>query len=220
MQIKAVIFDMDGLLIDSEPFWQEAGEETLSTYKAALSDEQYQSSTGLRTREWVNWWFDYFEIDMLHAEKAEATIIASALDKIGRHGKSMPGVDYLFNSFTAKKLKIGLASSSPMALIEVVAKKLNIIEKIDVLSSAENLLHGKPHPQVFLDCAGQLGVSPLQCLVFEDSLNGVIAAKAARMKCVAIPAKGFRDDPRWAIADQVLNSLEEFDDRIFDRMQN
>lgn len=210
MKIRAVIFDMDGLLIDSEPFWQEAGKETMEVYNAVLSDEQFHSSTGLRTKEWVHWWFTHFGIDAAHAPEAESTIVAKALEKIGSNGKGMAGVDYLFDFFKKKGLKIGLASSSPIALIEVVAKKLKIREHLHALSSAEELTYGKPHPQVFLDCAEQLGVSPLECLVFEDSLNGVIAAKAARMKCVAVPDPAFRKDPRWAIADMVLNSLEEF----------
>jgi sugar-phosphatase len=218
MKIKAVIFDMDGLLIDSEPFWQEAGKETLEVYNAVLSDEQYHSSTGLRTKEWVHWWFSHFGIDVAHASQAETTIIAKALEKIGTNGKGMTGVEYLFDFFKMKRMKIGLASSSPVTLIEVVAEKLNIRQHLQAIASAEDLTYGKPHPQVFLDCAEQLNVSALECLVFEDSLNGVIAAKAARMKCVAVPDPAFRNDKRWVIADVVLNSLEEFNEEILNKM--
>jgi|SRR5688500_5795822 len=219
MKISAVIFDMDGLLIDSEPFWQEAGKETLEVYNAVLSDEQYHSSTGLRTKEWVHWWFSHFGIDGTHASDAEAAIINKALEKIGMNGQAMAGVEYLFDFFIRKKMKIGLASSSPVALIELVAEKLNIRRHLHATTSAEDLTFGKPHPQVFLDCAEQLGVSPLECLVFEDSLNGVIAAKAARMKCVAVPDAAFRKDPRWVVADVVLNSLEEFDEETLNKLQ-
>jgi sugar-phosphatase len=219
MNIRAVIFDMDGLLIDSEPFWQEAGKETLEVYNAVLSDEQYHSSTGLRTKEWVHWWFNHFGIDVTHASNAETTIIAKALEKIGLNGQGMGGVDYIFDFFIKKGSKIGLASSSPVALIEVVAEKLNIRKHLQAIASAEDLTYGKPHPQVFLDCAEQLNVSPLECLVFEDSLNGVIAAKAARMRCVAVPAPAFKEDPRWVIADVVLNSLEEFDEETLNKLQ-
>ena len=210
---------MDGLLIDSEPFWQEAGKETLEAYNAVLSDEQYHSSTGLRTKEWVHWWFNHFGIDVEHAPDAETTIIAKALEKIGTNGRGMTGVEYLFDFFKKKGMLIGLASSSPVALIEVVAEKLNIRQHLQAVASAEDLTYGKPHPQVFLDCAEQLNVSPLECLVFEDSMNGIIAAKAARMKCVAVPDPAFRKDPRWVIADVVLNSLEEFNEELFNKLQ-
>lgn len=218
MKIKAIIFDMDGLLIDSEPLWQEAGKETLEAYNVVLSDEQNHSSTGLRTKEWVHWWFNHFGIDVAHAPNAETTIIAKALEKIGMNGKGMTGVEYLFDFFKKKRMIMGLASSSPVALIEVVAEKLNIRQHLQAIASAEDLTYGKPHPQVFLDCAEQLNVSPLDCLVFEDSLNGVIAAKSARMKCVAVPDPAFRKDPRWVIADAVLNSLEEFNEEIFNKL--
>ncbi|HUR12412.1 MAG TPA: hexitol phosphatase HxpB [Flavitalea sp.] len=219
MKIKAVIFDMDGLLIDSEPFWQESGKETLEQFNAELTDEQYHSSTGLRTKEWVDLWFTHFGIDPIYSGQAESTIVSKALEKIGANGKGMSGVDYLFNFFTNKEMKIGLASSSPVALIEVVATKLNIRQHLNAIASAEDLTYGKPHPQVFLDCAKQMSVSPLECLVFEDSLNGVIAAKAARMKCIAVPDPVFRKDARWSVADVVLNSLDEFDEEKFNDIQ-
>ena len=215
MELSAVIFDMDGLLIDSEPLWQEAGKEILALYNATLTEEQYHASTGLRTKEWIHWWFSHFQIDLTHCEKAEKQIVDVALDKIGKNGIALPGVDHIFSFFRKKDFKTGLASSSPVSLIEVVAEKLNIKQFLNAMSSAESLQFGKPHPQVFLDCAEQLAVSPLSCVVFEDSLNGVIAAKAARMKCVAVPAADFREDARWSIADLVLNSLEEFDESKF-----
>ena len=210
MKLLAVIFDMDGLLIDSEPLWQEAGKETLELYNARLTEEQYHSSTGLRSKEWVHWWFSHFKIDMKQCEDAEKTIIERALMKIGENGIALPGVNYIFDFFKKKNFRIGLASSSPFSVIEIVAEKLRIRSLLHAISSAEVLEYGKPHPQVFLDCANQLGVSPLECLVFEDSLNGIIAAKAARMKCVAVPEVSFRKHQNWVLADLVLNSLEEF----------
>lgn len=218
MQITTVIFDMDGLLIDSEPLWQEAGKEILALYNATLTEEQYHASTGLRTKEWIHWWFSHFRIDLAHCENAEKQIVDAALYKIGKNGIAMPGVDYVFNFFRKKNFKIGLASSSPISLIEVVAEKLEIKPFLHAMSSAESLQFGKPHPQVFLDCAEQLNVSPLSCVVFEDSFNGVIAAKAARMKCVAVPAADFRNDARWSIADLKIDSLSEFDEVEFSKL--
>lgn len=97
-----------------------------------------------------------------------------------------------------------------MSLVDVVVDKLDIRHYFKVMSSAEHLPFGKPHPQVFLDCAAGLDVLPEECIVFEDSFNGMIAAKAAKMKCVVVPARDQFSQPRWSAADLKLTTLEEF----------
>jgi sugar-phosphatase len=216
MQLNTVIFDMDGLLIDSEPLWQEAGMETLNRFKVRLTPEQYHSSTGLRTGEWIDYWFRHFNINLSYAAEAETTIINSAIEKISVRGKALPGVQHIMQFFSQRNFTIGLASSSPMLLIDVVIEKLNIAAYIRVKTSAEHLPLGKPHPQVFLNCAEQLGVSPLQCICFEDSFNGMIAAKAARMKCVVVPAPHVQHQNRWSAADLKISSLQNFNDLLLE----
>ena len=105
---------------------------------------------------------------------------------------------------------MALASSSPMQLIHAVVEKLNIVSQLSIIQSAENEALGKPHPSVFLSTAHALGVPPVNCLVFEDSVNGVIAALAARMKVVAIPDTEQSNDPRFVVAHLRLPSLEAF----------
>jgi len=209
MHIDAIIFDMDGLLIDSEPYWQEAGKETLLHYGKTLTTEQYHRSTGLRTEEWISHWFDHFGIDDAHQKEAVDTIIQKAIEKIDRYATVMPGAKEIILEMQGK-MKVGLATSSPMSLVEVVLPKLNLSKPFDVIASAESLPYGKPHPQVYIDTAKALDVSPLRCLAFEDSFNGMIAAKAARMKCVVVPAKDDYDALKWLAADGKMRSLEEF----------
>jgi sugar-phosphatase len=91
-------------------------------------------------------------------------------------------------------------------------KKLDLQNSFDVITSAEKLPFGKPHPEVYLNCAAALGVKGMECIAFEDSFNGMIAAKAARMKCVIIPAVADHDHARWNAADLKLRSLSEFDE--------
>lgn len=210
MQYKAVIFDMDGVLIDSEPLWQEAGIETLSRFGINLTLEQYHTSTGLRTEEWVAHWFRQYNIPGENAQDAIDTIIRKAISKIGAQGMAMPGAAELVRFFRQKQIRTGLATSSPMALVDVVVDKLQLRPFFDTLTSAEKLEFGKPHPQVFLNCAAELGVLPEDCIVFEDSFNGMIAAKAAKMKCVVVPAAGQYSLPKWAAADMKLTSLTAF----------
>lgn len=216
MELNTVIFDMDGLLIDSEPSWEEAGKLALEDFNITLNHEEYASTVGLRTKEWIEWWFTRFGVDRKHAMQAERNIIDNAIRIISEKAMPMPGVEHILSFFKAKKFQIGLATSSPIALVEVVAAKLGIAHELKMISSAENLIHGKPHPEVYLDCAKGLNVSPLQCICFEDSFNGMIAAKAARMKCVVIPAEHQATDKRFGAADLQLTSLLEFDDECME----
>lgn len=210
MQIKAVIFDMDGLLIDSEPLWQEAGKATLQNLGYTLTTEQYHTSTGLRTEEWIDYWFRHFQIDQSLASDAISTILQKAIENILERGAMFPGAEEIIQTFKKEGHKIGLATSSPMEVVDTALTKFSLAQHFDVISSAGNLPYGKPHPQVYLQCAEQLDVSPLECVAFEDSFNGMIAAKAARMKCVVVPAMSDFEHPKWAAADMKLKSLSEF----------
>jgi sugar-phosphatase len=219
MRLDTVIFDMDGVLIDSEPFWEEAGKETLAKFDIVLTAEQYISTTGLRTREWIDWWFTTFNIDKRFSKEAETSIISKAIEKIHDHAPIMPGVDYIFEFFRQRNFIVGLATSSPVALIEVVTRKLKIRNFIKAFSSAEELPHSKPHPEVYLNCAEKLNVSPLRCICFEDSYNGMIAVKAARMKCIVIPAALQRHLLYWSAANVQIDSFHAFDETVLEHLQ-
>lgn len=210
MNYKAAIFDMDGLLIDSEPLWQEAGIETLRKFGIELTIEQYHTSTGLRTEEWIEHWFHIFGISMEYAPEATSTIIRKSIEKIDERGVVFTGVNYIFDFFRQQQFKIAIATSSPLALVDVVVKKLNTGFAFDAITSAEHLPYGKPHPMVFLNCAKDLEVRPMECIVFEDSFNGMIAAKAAKMKCVVIPAIAEQSNQKWGAADIQLKQLDHF----------
>ena len=109
----------------------------------------------------------------------------------------------------AQGLKVGLASASPLRMLESVLALLGLRDQFDAVSSAEHLPYSKPHPQVYLDAAAKLGIDPLCCVTLEDSVNGMIATKAARMRSIVVPAPENRDDPRWVLADARLASLTE-----------
>ncbi|MCB9595510.1 MAG: hexitol phosphatase HxpB [Sandaracinaceae bacterium] len=205
--MQAAIFDMDGLLIDSEPLWRAAEIEVFATVGLHLTDAQCEETTGLRIDEVVA---------VRHAEAPwtdppQARIVERIVDRlialVSERGEPLPGVDHALARCRQDGLRLALASSSPMRIIDATLARLGLADTFEVVTSAETERYGKPHPAVFLRCAETLGVPPTACLVFEDSLNGVIAAKAARMRCVAVPEK---PDPRFAIADRVLASLVDF----------
>ncbi len=210
MKLNTVIFDMDGLLVDSEPIWGIAANYVFEQYGFRLSPEQHITTTGLRVREFVHWWFQQFGVSEKEEPAAEESIINRALALLDENCKMMPGVEHVFNVFHSRRFKIGIASSSPDSLIELVMQKSGIKQYVNGTASGHHLPYPKPHPQVYLNCAETLQSLPSQCLAFEDSFYGMIAAKAARMQCVIVPDYKRYKEERWAAADLKLSSLQNF----------
>jgi HAD superfamily hydrolase (TIGR01509 family) len=207
MQLNTVIFDMDGLLIDSEPLWGEAAMEVFQRYNFQLTPAQYATTTGMRTKEFVEWWFNHHKIEARHNAEAEKDILQTVVNKVAAKGKPLPGVEHIFNFFIEQNFKIGLATSSGKPLIDVVVDKLGIRNYLQSIESAAHLPYGKPHPQVYLNCAEALNSHPTQCICFEDSFNGLIAAK---MKCVVVPAAHDNHNTKFNAADLKIASLLNF----------
>jgi sugar-phosphatase len=202
---------MDGLLIDSEPLWGKAMEEVFAGMDIVLQPELYIQTTGLRTSEVVDHWYHHFGWTGKTPDQVTEEIVNLVTEKILQQGAAMEGLEHILRFFHDRNFKIGLASSSPMALIRSVLDHLHIKTYFQAVYSAEHEEYGKPHPAVYLACARELHSQPYECIVFEDSVTGLIAAKAARMKTVAVPEAHRRGDPRYVLADLTLNSLNEFD---------
>ena len=208
-EIKAVIFDMDGVLIDSEPLWRKAMIEGFASIGVLITEEDCKKTTGNRLKEVVEYWFEKLDIlDFLPTE-IEHRIINTLVKLIKNEGKAISGVIEVINFCNNKNIKIGLATSSSNQLMEAVLEKLNLKNTFKSSISAENMEYGKPHPEVFLSCASQLQISPLECIVIEDSINGVIAAKAAFMSVIALPEHDNINNHKFSIADYKLNNMQE-----------
>lgn len=218
--MNTVIFDMDGLLIDSEPLWQEATNEIFSIKNISISKQEYDITTGLRTAEFLEHWFNYFKLDKSLIPAWDKLIVDAVIDKVKTKGVIMNGVDYIFNFFEQKNFKIGLATSSPTSLIDAVVQIAGVKKYLQAIASAQDLPYGKPNPQVYLNCAAMLKSSPTNCICFEDSINGMIAAKAAKMKCVVVPATSQAKDLRFSLADLQLSSLQNFGHLHLERLTN
>ncbi len=219
MKLNTVIFDMDGLLIDSEPIWGMAANDVFKQYGFRLSPAQHITTTGLRVREFVHWWFEYFGIDKKEEPVAEEKIINRALELIDENFNMMPGITHVFNLFHSLNFKIGIASSSPDSLINLMMERSGIKQYVNGTASGHYLPYPKPHPQVYLNCADTLQSLPSDCIAFEDSFYGMIAAKAARMKCVVVPDYKQYKEERWGAADLKLSSLQNFSALHLERMK-
>ncbi len=207
--LEAVIFDMDGVLIDSEPLWKIAEVEAFAKVGLDLSHTDCEETVGLRIDEVVKLWYDKIGWNNKSLEEVRIDIVDIIIREIKEQGIALKGVHESLEMIQSNNIKIGLATSSDQRILDVVLDKLKIAPYFDVVHSAENETHGKPHPAVFLNCAKKLDVAAKNCLVIEDSFNGLIAAKAARMKVIVIPEKSHQIDPRISIADFQLESLTE-----------
>ncbi len=208
--IRAVIFDMDGLLIDSEPLWRLAEVEVFNAIGVPLTEELAFGTMGLRTDEVVEYWFARHPWQGPTLKEIEARIDSRVIELVRERAEPLPGVTDVVAQLTALGLPLAIASSSTSQLIGAVVDQIGLRDAFRVLQSAEHEPYGKPHPGVYIAAALALGVAPADCLAFEDSANGVLAAKAARMRCIAVPEAAVRDDRRFCIADAVLSSLAEF----------
>ena len=206
--IEAVIFDMDGIIIESESLWKKAMIKAFKDIGYGFTIEMCDSTKGMRVDEVSAYWKNKLKATY-KPEDITSTIVNNVIELINNEGKPLAGLIENISRIKAKKLKIGLASSSPMNIINIVLKKLDIAKYFDFVHSAEYEDYGKPHPQVFITTAKKLNVPPINCLVIEDSLNGIIAAKAAKMRVVAIPEDGERLIEKFIIADRIVETHNE-----------
>lgn len=209
--LQAIIFDMDGLLIDSEPIWREAEKEIFAEVGITLTDEMCFTTVGLRIDEVVNHWYAKFPWKNTSQEIIKEKVIDKVIELILQKGEILPGVIQTIEYFYSKNYPLAIASASSMRIIDAVTEKLKIKKYFTIIHSAEFEEYGKPHPAVFISTAKKLNVFPQNCLVFEDSLNGVIAGKAARMKVIAVPETIHFENLKFNIADLKLKSLLDFD---------
>jgi mannitol-1-/sugar-/sorbitol-6-/2-deoxyglucose-6-phosphatase len=201
---------MDGLLIDSEPLWRIAEVEALASVGVPISEEDALETTGLRTDEVVELWHARHPWPDPPKKEIEARIITRLIALVRERGEPMPGVHETLEALSEAGYPLAIASSSTSEIIAAVLETLGIARYFRVAQSAEHEPFGKPHPGVYIEAARALGVEPRHCLAFEDSPNGVIAAKAARMTCIAVPDPALAEDRRFGAAELVLPSLTDF----------
>jgi sugar-phosphatase len=206
------VFDMDGLLIDSEPIWREVHREVFAELGVDLAGWPGVITTGMRVDEVVAMRRALHDWGEVADDVVTERITRRVAERIAGRAEILPGAVEAIDWCRARGLSVGLATGSTWTVLDVVLESFGLAGRLDAVVSAADELLGKPHPAVFLTAATKLGVHPSDCLAFEDSLNGVIAAKSARMRVVAVPAGSSIGDERLVLADVRLASLAEIDD--------
>jgi sugar-phosphatase len=212
--IKAVIFDMDGIIINSEPFWRVAEIECFEKVGITLTEEDCLKTIGYRIDEVIEYWHRQFPWDNLSKKALEEMIVDQMISHVKRKGEALPGVMSTLKSLKEKGIPIAVASSSPKKLINAVLDALKIREFFVQISSAETEEYGKPHPAVFINCAKKMGVRPEDCLVIEDSPAGVIAGLASKSRVIAVPESHLKTHPIMNTAFTQLDSLADFNESL------
>jgi sugar-phosphatase len=236
--IKAVVLDMDGVLIDTEPAWRTAETAVFAELGIELTQADLLATTGPTIDEVVRTFLprrpptvrptspisptsstvptspdipaDPIALaDPTPAEVADR-ITGQVAAHVSRHGEPMPGVPEAIRLFRRHGFQLAIASSSPKRLIDAVCARLDL--DIEVRCSALDEPNGKPAPDVYLAAARRLGLAPASCLAVEDSPAGVVSATSAGMRCLAVPDPLLAGDPRYRRADLILPSLTELDE--------
>ena len=215
MSIGATLFDMDGLLIDSEVLWHQAEVEIFGALGVPLFESSIRSTKGVFVNEVVDYWYTRYPWD----SPSNDVVVDMLLERVGTlvetEGRLLPGALRAIDLADARG-PIALASSTPLALIHRCLDHFGLASRFRSIHSAEFEPYGKPHPGVFLTAASSLGVAPTSCLVIEDSSAGVIAARAASMRVVAVPTPEDRGEVEFLLADLVLDTLEDLSDEWLD----
>ena len=216
--INTALYDMDGLLLDTEPLWGQSMLRVAGRHGIPITRERFKETTGLRIYEVTNYWSVRYPWEGSTYTEVADEILDDIIESAKVNGSVLKGVEKSLELLRKNNFKIGLASSSPQRMIETLVAHFGLTDYFDCITSADVVDLGKPHPGVFLHCAQALGSTPLECVVFEDSVNGMIAGKAARMKVIVVPDELHFDDPRFALADAKLTSLEDFDLEVLKRI--
>ncbi|MBI2691190.1 MAG: HAD family phosphatase [Solirubrobacterales bacterium] len=189
MPVDAVIFDMDGVIVDSEALWDEAREDLVKETGGRWGTNSQEAMMGMASHEWSVYVRDELQVPM-SAEDISREVVAR-LEALYR--ADLPLIEGSAEAVraAAERWPVAIASSSNRELIDLIAELAGIADMLSTTVSSEEAGRGKPAPDVFLMAAEQLGVDPANCVVIEDSANGIRAGVAAGMKVIAAPNKDF-----------------------------
>lgn len=210
--IKAVIFDMDGLMVDTEPLYSQAMQQVAIKRGKSFTLELKQKMMGRVAIDSMRIFKEALRLDespeeiLEEREEIYGKLIADGVNP-------MPGLFKVLELLNKMGIKKAIASSSKRCWIELIINKLGIEKQFEIIVCGQEIERGKPNPDIYLLAAKKLNIRPEECLVLEDTVSGLTGAKAANMKCIAIPNQ-FTQGLDFSSADIILNSLEEINEEM------
>jgi HAD superfamily hydrolase (TIGR01509 family) len=215
--IEAVVFDLDGLLVDSEQLWDQAREALARERGGRWHDRAQTDMMGMSSLEWSRYMHD--RIGLRESPEEISAEVVRRMETLYRERLPLlPGAREAVERLAAR-WPLGLASSSNRPLIDLTLELSGMAPYFRATVSSEEVAGGKPAPDVYLEAARRLGVDPTRTAAIEDSHNGILSAAAARMRVVAIPNRRFPPgDEALAQADVVLDSLDELTPETVSRL--
>jgi HAD superfamily hydrolase (TIGR01509 family) len=212
-RLSAVIFDLDGVLLESEQVWSAAKRALTRERGGVWSEAAERDMLGMSSTEWSRYMHDRLGVP-LEASEISAAVVELVARRYREELPLIPGADEAVRSLAAR-LALGLASSSNRQIIDLVLELTGWAELFSVTVSSEEVAHGKPAPDVYLEAVRRLAVTPASCAAVEDSGAGIRSALAAGLLIVAIPNRAYPPEPEiLRRADVVLESLSQLDAAI------
>jgi len=208
-QIAAVVFDMDGVLVDTEHLWDEVREELTAEWGGRYTPEAQRAMMGMSSHEWSRYLHEVVGLreppDVINAEVVRRMLARYEVDL-----PVVPGAVQAVRGLAEAGFRLALASSSNRELIDTVLRELGLTELFEVTVSSEEVARGKPAPDVYLEAAERLGLDPARCVAVEDSASGIRSAHAAGMRVIAYPNRHYPPtDDALALADTAVTSVAE-----------
>ena len=213
-----VVFDLDGVIVDSEHVWDEVRARLADEWGGTYGDEAQRAMMGMSSTEWSRYMHDELGLRQSPAE-IDAEVVRRMLARYRTSLPLVPGAVDAVSRLHAGGARLAVASSSNRPLIETVLETAGIRTLFEVTVSSEEVARGKPSPDVYLEAARRLGVAPGRCLAVEDSGNGIRAAHAAGMTVIAFPNAVYPPaDDALALAATVIGALDELDLKLLGRL--
>lgn len=207
---RALLFDFDGLLVNSEEIWEVVEREIIRNHGGEYDPDIIHKYIGTGLLVWSEAIVREYQFPIA-PELFLEELLSMIIPALAEHAQPMPGAVATITTAKAMGVPIAIASSSPRMLVEPVVRKLGWDVAIPVRCTGDEVAHAKPAPDVYLLAAERLGVAPSDCLVLEDSVNGARAATAAGMHCIAVPNPAYSDAHFEGITVAVIPSLTELD---------
>ncbi len=215
--IQAVIFDLDGVLIDSEPVWEQVRRQVVAEHGGHWADDAQQRLMGMSTGEWGRYLAEGLGV-RLPPDQVAALVIGQMADRYRQHLPLLPGAVDAVRALAAR-WPLGLASSAPAVLIETVLDQSGLAASFAATMSTEEVPRGKPAPDIYLAVSGALGIDPRRGAAIEDSANGLRSAAAAGLAVVAVPHPRYPPGPdALALASVVLPGLAGLTPQVIENL--